>query len=353
MNMEKSFVAYAAPAYRYSKKKLVFICIIVLTVFAIVYLSSCNCKPPNSVCIQGTRETPFAEFYSVSQSYNVYKVLEKLYTKKSAFQLIEVWSTSFFGNLLVIDGDVMLTERDEKHYHEMIVHVPLNYLPKASTVLIIGGGDGGTLREVLKHPNINTVTMIEIDEEVVLTSKKYFPKLATGFEDSRAQIIHQDGAVWVQEQLKKESGTAPLFDVAIVDSTDYNAAITLFTDKFYANLKRLLKPNGILVFNVDSPSFALSTIRNADIQMREIFSKVFHYQVFQPTYLSGHYAFLFASDKIHPFETEIDWNAWHEKKLDCHYYNPDVHYASFVLPNFMQVVLRENVALSQIPASGT
>ena len=260
----------------------------------------------------------------------VYKNSEKLYSTKSKFQQIDVYKNKFFGNILAIDDDIQLTEHDETNYHEMLAHVPLNYLPDGRHALIIGGGDGGTAREVKKHVNLKEITMVDIDEEVINVSRKYFPKLAEGLNSNKVNLVIDDGAKWVKENVKEKKGH---YDVILLDSTDYNTAQTLFTEEFYENIKKLLTKNGIFCFNCLSISWEKQEIPDVIQEMEEYFKYVRLYQLFQPTYASGHYAFCFCSRTIDPKNTPLDWQKFRLKKIDCKYYNEKIHYDSFNLPN--------------------
>ena len=260
----------------------------------------------------------------------VYKNENLLYQTKSKFQDIEVYYNKFFGNILVIDDDIQLTEHDEDNYHEMIAHVPLNYIPNAKKVLIIGGGDGGTLREVAQHPNIEEIYMIEIDKEVINTAKKYFKNCASAYNDKRLKLIIEDGALWVKNRVKKLKN---YFDVVLVDSTDYNTAISLFTENFYKNISEILKDTGILSFNCMSLSWEKDEREGIISTMNKFYKYCSLYQVFIPTYASGHYTFCFCSKTIDPLNTPFDVSKFNKKKIKCNYYNPDIHISSFKLPN--------------------
>ena len=260
----------------------------------------------------------------------IYKNKSLLYSLKSKYQKIEVFSHSIFGNILVIDDDLQLTEQDERTYHEMIVHVPMNYLENAKTVLIIGGGDCGTLTEVCKHPNVEEIIMIEIDKEVIETAKKYFKDLTTGLNDKRTKLIIADGYKWLKKNLVTYEN---YFDVIIVDSTDYTTALSLFTDDFYKKISVVLKKFGIFGFNCMSLSWIEVPVQEIFEQMGDFFKYVNLYQAFIPTYASGHYAFCICSHTIDPRNTPINFNSFNQKGISCKYYNPDVHLSSFYLPN--------------------
>lgn len=261
----------------------------------------------------------------------VYKNSSLLHEKKSKFQNIKVYKNDLYGKILVIDNDLQLTDFDEHNYHEMIAHVPLNYNTDIKNVLVIGGGDGGTSREILRHNNVKKVDQVEIDNEVVDICKKYFPELSIAYEDPRLNLIIEDGSKWVNDNLDSKK---KFYDLIIVDSTDYNTAIELFTAEFYENLKDMLSKYGILIFNNMAVQWELDSFKSTQQNLLEIFKYAKPYQVFQPSYASGHYSFMFCSDKIDPTNHAINWEAWSKKDINCKYYNKDIHNSSFNLPNF-------------------
>ena len=348
------------------------------------------------ICYRGTRGVrPFAEhdgaFEDLSRVSVTYEVQEWYPKPVSQFQDMEVFRSKFFGNVLVIDDEIMITERDESHYHEMLAHVPLAYGSQARRVLIVGGGDGGTLGQVLRHTNVEHVTVVELDPAVVAASRQYFPEIAVSFDDPRVTLVHENGAKWVSEYAgrsyqdnaaldsaftgllgegderiratrrpvvraaqRRRPGAAdshadvtdgedrghgslrgPAFDLVLVDSTDFGVATPLFTREFYENVRRILNPeNGMLAFNVESPSWAEQTVTTVTHFLSSIFRHAYPFQLFQPTYSSGHYAFLLASDTVHPFRTPVDWSAFRGKGFadQLRYYSPEVHYGAFALP---------------------
>lgn len=303
-----------------------------------------------TLCIKNASPS-FIEFDESNGFYQVYRVQELLDAVKSQYQDIKVYSTLNFGNILIIDNALMITQRDEFHYHEMIAHVPLNYNPAAAKVVVIGGGDGGTVLQVLKHYNVEQVIHVEIDSEVLRLSKKHFPQLAAGYQDHRYEGIVSDGAKWMEQAAGPD---AEKHDLVLVDSTDFNAAQPLFTEKFYKNVKRALAPGGIFVFNIDSPSWHLNDIAVVTNLLQHVFKFVFLYQVWQPTYTSGHYAYVFCSDYVHPLKASIDWKAFEAKMMQLDYYTPQVHDAAFALPGFVrQVVPAIDGSMQRLPANRT
>jgi len=268
-------------------------------------------------------------YFKDMSKFNVeYKIKNKLLSKLSNYQKIEIFETNNFGNMLVIDNDVQLTEADEKNYHEMIVHVPLNYFNNNPiNVLIIGGGDGGTLREVLKHHNVKKVFMIEIDEEVINASKKYLPKLSNGaFNHPKTNLIIKDGFEFV------ENYNGEKFNIAIIDSTDFNQSFKLHTPTFYQNLKKILNSNHLICFNGDNVNWNEKNIVSMVTEMRKIFKYTSPFTVYTPTFAGGFYSFCLCSDTIQPINFVIDWPIFENKKLDLEYYSQKIHISSFTLP---------------------
>mmetsp|Transcript_41583 Transcript_41583/g.110415 ORF Transcript_41583/g.110415 Transcript_41583/m.110415 type:complete len:380 (+) Transcript_41583:55-1194(+) len=320
-----------------------------------VYASKPAACPPGFYCVPnavgGTPSgiPPYVEYSDVTSTAAVYRVSALLKTVQSPYQLVQVYESLFFGKILTIDGALMITERDEPNYHESLVHTSMAYLPHAKRVLVIGGGDGGTVTQLVKHPNLVEIVWCEIDEVVVQFAREFFPRQAKALQDPRVRLVVQNAASYVQEarypvaQLNK--GT---FDAILIDSTDFNAAEPLFTTAFYNDCKQLLAPRGILSFNLDSPQWGQVRVATASEQMSRLFRNAFVFQVYQPTYASGHYAFMFASDEVHPFLTKPDWQAFARKRIANSYYNPDVHYASFLLPTQLQTVLHGVPRLSQL-----
>ena len=277
-------------------------------------------------------------FKDISKFNVEYKIEDKLYHHQSPYQLIEVFKTKDFGKLLVIDNDVQLTEQDEKNYHEMIAHVGLNYFNNDNIrVLIIGGGDGGALREVIKHPNVNEAIMIDIDKDVVETSIKFLPNVSNGaFNNKKSKLIIDDGYKWV-ENYKGNN-----FDFAIIDSTDFNQSVPLFSEEFYINLKKILNNKSLICFNADNINWNENNIIKMVNNMRKLFKYVTPYTVYIPTFAGGFYSFCLVSNTINPLNFNIDWNIFEKKGFKLDYYNQNIHIGSFALPNKLKLKLEEN-----------
>lgn len=258
-----------------------------------------------------------------------FKLKKRLFKGKSPFQTVEVVETAGHGKLLLIDGMTMVSERDEFVYHEMIAHPALFLHPKPRRVLVIGGGDGGTVREVLRHKTVENCTLVEIDGLVVSASRKYIPQTAGALSDRRARVLIADGVNFVAETDEK-------FDVVIVDSTEpFGPAAELFGPAFYKNVKRLLTEDGVVASQAGSPFYEISTIKNLFKITTKIFPVVEVCLFNNLTYPGGLWAFTFATKGLHPLR---DFKPARVKAsgLRLRWYNADVHAACFALPNFLK-----------------
>ncbi|KAJ9460317.1 Polyamine aminopropyltransferase [Diplonema papillatum] len=292
---------------------------------------------------------PFIEYQVQRDVAYLFGMTRKLYEMETNFQHIEVYAHRYFGHVLVIDGSLQITERDEVNYHEMTAHIPMAYFPDAKKVLVIGGGDGGALLQLLMHPNVETAHLVDIDMFAMRDMvAAYFPYLHSAYLDPRTRAFAYDGRRWVDEQLEVPENHHS-YEVVVLDSTDYGAAESLFTEEFYKQLKNLMATTSILVANVDSPSWNLETVIAVQLLLSKLFKHVYIFHSNQPTFLSGHYSYVFCSDEIHPMKSPIDWNRWAEKKITTYYYNEDVHYASFVLPEFIRSSLLVGSRLKDLP----
>ena len=261
-------------------------------------------------------------------------IKEQLYSGKSYYQQIEVFDSYEFGRVLVLDGYIMLTEKDEYIYHEMMVHVPMACNPDIRRVLVIGAGDGGTVRELCRYDSITQIDMVEIDEQVVKVCKEYLPQTACRLEDPRVHIYYEDGLKFVRR-------VEDTYDLIIVDSTDpFGPGEGLFTKEFYGNCFTALREHGILTNQHESTYYDsyTSMVSRTHRRMRSVFPVAMVYQAHIPTYPSGHWLFGFASKNIHPvydFKPEI----WEQLGLETKYYNTQLHTGCFALPNTVREVL--------------
>lgn len=251
-----------------------------------------------------------------------------LYSKKSKYQQIDLYQTKSRGKMLVLDGIIQLTESDEFAYQEMMAHVPLFSHPNPEDVLVIGGGDGGILREVIKHDIVRNIDFCEIDEEVVFVSKKFLPDLACGFDDPRINVHFADGSAFISE--KTES-----YDVIIVDSSDpIGPGEQLFGQKFYQQLKSALKPGGIIATQGESFFLHKDCVKNLMQITKKLFTRSAYASIMVPTYPGGNIGICMGSlgpEIDRPYRQVPALMQAHLK-----YYTPQIHAAAFVLPNFAE-----------------
>ncbi|MBZ4687227.1 MAG: spermidine synthase [Clostridia bacterium] len=253
-------------------------------------------------------------------------VKEVLHHEKSEYQDIKVVDTERFGRMLLLDDVIQTTVKDEFVYHEMISMVALNTHPNPENVLVIGGGDGGTIREIVKHPKVKKATLVEIDEGVVKASKKYLPELACGFDDPKAEVIIDDGIKFVKESTAQ-------FDVILIDSTDpVGAAEGLFSANFYKSVHNALKEDGIFAAQTESPFFNRDLIKRINKDVREIFPVCRLILANVPTYPGGLWTFTMGSKKYLPEEVDIE----NIPDLNTRYYSKEIHKSCLVLPPFVK-----------------
>lgn len=262
------------------------------------------------------------------------KVTAKLDSVQSKYQLIEIYDTETYGKLMVIDGSNMVTTRDNFLYHEMLAHTALFTHPDPRRVLIIGGGDCGTLREVLKHPTVEKVWQIDIDEMVTRMSEKYFPELCESNNDPRANIMFADGIQWIKDC---EAGS---LDVIIVDCTDpVGPAVGLFAEDFYRDCLRALGSKGLLMQQSESPLYHTNTIiKQMHIDLSNAGAGSSHTVPFpQPIYPTGWWSCTMASQDLDVTSFRIEDSA--EKPFRTEYYNAEIHAAALAVPEFMRRAL--------------
>lgn len=257
------------------------------------------------------------------------KVNKTIHHEQTEFQKLDVIETEQFGNMLVLDGMVMTTDKDEFVYHEMITHVAMNTHPNPKEVLVVGGGDGGAIREILRYSSVERAVLAEIDGKVIDASKAYFPKIASGLGEARVDIQVTDGIRHIEENPGR-------YDVILVDSTEpVGPAVGLFQKKFYEGIHKALKEDGIMVAQTESPWFNADLIRQVyrDISMTFPITKLYTASI--PTYPSGLWSFTIGSKKYDPLkvkESEL-------QQFDTKYYNPKMHKALFQLPVFVEELL--------------
>lgn len=262
------------------------------------------------------------------------KVEQQIASCESEFQRIDILDTSEFGKVLVLDGELMITQKDEFIYHEMITHVPMAVHPNVKDVLVIGAGDGGTIRELCKYDTIRHIDMVEIDKMVTQMCLEHFKETSCKLDDPRVDMHFEESLRFVR-MMKDE------YDLIIVDCADpYGPAEGLFTREFYGNCYKALHEDGILINQHESPYYSehSRTVQKAHKQIRLVFPYSTVYQCHIPSYPSGHWLFGFASKKYDPIDDlrEDDWN---NLDIKTKYYNTDLHKGSFYLPTYVKELL--------------
>lgn len=263
----------------------------------------------------------------------------KLYDVQSDFQKVAVYNTQAYGNMLTLDGMVMTTEKDEYVYHEMITHIPALTHPNPKRALIIGGGDGGTAREMLRHENIEEVVMVEIDDKVIEASKLHLPTIASALDDPKLNLIVDDGIKYVKEAADEA------FDIVIVDSTDpVGPAEGLFTVEFYQEVYRILSEDGIMITQSESPRFNNKVFKEIYQTYGGIFGKgnVHCYLAYIPTYPTGMWSFSYSSKgSAHPLKNfDATKSSQFAEREQLKYYNEGIHQAAFALPSFVKEMIK-------------
>ncbi|MDA0866990.1 MAG: polyamine aminopropyltransferase [Cyanobacteria bacterium] len=263
---------------------------------------------------------------------------DRVFHEKSPYQTVEIFDTFEYGRMLTVDNMVMCSEKDEKAYHEMIIHVPMIVQPKIKDVLVIGGGDGGSVREILKHSQVESITMVEIDEAVVRASRAYLPSLSCGLDDPKLKLIIGDGIEFVK------TSKAEQYDLIVVDSSDpVGPSEGLFSTSFYQDVYRCLRPGGLMTAQSESPRFNQRAFIDLNHCLKAIFGleQVHCYLAFIPTYPTGMWSFSFGSKQgSHPVQDfNGDRAAQFAQDHRLQYYNADIHTAAFSLPTFIRTLL--------------
>ncbi len=277
----------------------------------------------------------FSERHTQDVQFSI-RTDKQLFSATSPFQRIDVFDSIEFGRFLTLDGFMMLTEKDEFIYHEMIVHPAIAVNPKIESVLVIGAGDGGVARELTRYATIKNIDLVEIDEMVIDVCKKYLPQTACGFEDKRVNVMIQDGLKYIRSVENR-------YDLIIVDSTDpFGPGEGLFTKEFYGNCYKALREDGIMVNQHESPFYENDAIamQRAHKRIIQCFPISRVYQAHIPTYPSGHWLFGFASKRYHPVDN-LDDKKWNDLKLKTNYYNTKLHAGAFALPNYVWELLKD------------
>lgn len=279
-------------------------------------------------------------WYTENHTENVkfsMKVTRHLYSEKSDFQQVDIFDSVEFGRILTLDGLMMVNQKDEFVYHDMIVHVPMASNPDIKKVLVIGGGDGGTVRELTRYSTIEHIDMVEIDKLVVDSCLEFIPQTSCKLNDERVNLYFEDGLEFVKDK-------KGVYDLIIVDSTDpIGPGEGLFTKSFYSDCYDALNDNGILVNQNESPYYERDArnFKRAYTRINEKFEVAKVYQFHMPTYPSGHWLFGFASKGIEPVDNDRI-EEWNKLGLKTKYYNTNIHRGAFALPNFVLEMLEDN-----------
>lgn len=263
------------------------------------------------------------EFHTPSSGI-FFRAERRLLAERTPYQKMEIYETDSFGRVLLLDGLVQTTEKDEFFYHEMLIHPAMMSHPRPKDVLIIGGGDGGALREVLRYP-VKSAVLVEIDARVIVACRKWFPGLASSFSDPRVEMAVEDANRYVRETDRR-------FDVIAVDSSDpVGPSAILHQRSFFAALKKGLRPGGLITAQAGSPIFHLDHLRAKRRFLKRLFKRVHYYCGPVPTYPGGLWCYAFLSDRVDPLRFRLRSSP---RKLK--YYNADVHRAAFALPGFLK-----------------
>lgn len=269
-----------------------------------------------------------------TEGYSVnWKVKRTLFTEQTEYQHLAVMETYELGKALVLDGIVQTTERDEYIYHEMIVHPAMLTHPAPEKILVIGGGDGGSVREAVKYNSVRQVDLVEIDDKVILASRKYLPTISYALNDPRVNILIEDGIEFIKT---KEN----FYDVIIIDSSDpVGPGIELFGQDFYRNVFRALKDNGLMVAQSESPLFYKDTTIKVRKYIDNIFPICLTYLAAIPTYTGGFWSFTIGSKKFNPLDTTRPLSELIEK-LETRYLTPELLPAAFALPKNIREIFK-------------
>lgn len=258
-----------------------------------------------------------------------FKVKAHLHSEQTQYQKIDVYETEFVGRLLLLDGKTMVSDKDEFVYHEVVSHIPYMVSRKVKNVLIIGGGDGGVVREFTKHADIERIDLVEIDERVIEVSKIYFPDCTSGLSDPRVRVLPEDGFAFIK-RAKKE------YDIIVVDSTDpVDFASGLFTDEFYQDVYNALTDEGIMMNQTENPFLDEFGIRNIYNNMRKVFPIVNSFSAPMLIYPGVYWTFGFSSKKYRPTDIDVaKMSRMTTLQRSLKWYNMDWHRGAFAISNF-------------------
>jgi len=300
-------------------------------------LSSSKKSVADNYIVESSMDDLWNVWYSElhqGQSGLTLKIKGLVESVQSKYQRIDVLDTFDFGKILVLYGSIMVADRDLSAYNEMISHVPLFVHPRPEKVLVIGGGDGGALTNVMKHPEVRKAVMCEIDRKVVDVARKHFPRLTAGFADPRSHLVFRDGKEYILRGKEK-------YDIIVLDLSDpIGPAAELFQKGFHRQVFSRLNDDGIMVAQSESPYYNENTVAQMYRNLRGIFPIVKMYTAFVPVYPSCYWSFAFCSKKYHPLD-DFDEPRFRKLKLKTDYYNADIHRGAFLLPQFVKKIINE------------
>lgn len=277
----------------------------------------------------------FSEFHTPDVRHSI-RVNRHLYSEKSSYQQIDIFDTPEFGRVLTLDGSVVITERDEFIYDEMITHIPMAVHPNIRDVLVIGAGDGGAVKELARYDSIQCIDLVEMDPMVLEACRKYLPENASRLDDSRVNIYF-DNALRFIRRCKNE------YDLIIVDSIDpFGPSEGYFTREFFGICYNAMRDDGILINQQGSPFFKhdAEAMQRSHQRIVNLFPISRVYQAHIPTYAAGYWLFGFSSKKYHPID-DLDTERWVSLGLETKYYTPKLHIGAFYLPAFLENMLLE------------
>lgn len=277
----------------------------------------------------------FSEFHTPDVRHSI-RVSRHLYSQKSSYQQIDIFETPEFGRVLTLDGNVMLTERDEFIYDEMITHVPMSVHPCVRDVLVIGAGDGGVVKELARYATIGKIDLVEMDPAVIEACRTYLPENAAKLDDGRVHIYYDNALRFIRK-------CHSAYDLIIVDSTDpFGPSEGYFTREFYGICYNALRDDGIMVNQQGSPFYKhdAEAMRRSHQRIVMTFPISRVYQAHIPTYAAGYWLFGFASKRYHPID-DFRREAWSDLGLETRYYTTRLHIGSFYLPAFLEKMLKE------------
>lgn len=276
----------------------------------------------------------YSELHTENVKFSI-KIEKQLHSSQSEFQRIDVFDSVEYGRFLTLDGYLMLTEKDDFIYHEMLVHIPMAVNMDIKKVLVIGAGNGGVARELSDFKTIEKIDVVEIDEQLVEVAKEFFPYEAAGFDDPRVTLYVQDALKFMRHSKIK-------YDLIIVDSSDpYGPGEVLFTKEFYGHCYNILEDDGILVNQHESPFYEndANILKRIHKRIAKTFEVSQIYEAHIPSFPAGHWTFGFASKGLDAIK-DLKADAWNALDLDTEYYNTDLHCGAFALPNYVKELLK-------------